>query len=364
MNRATKIILAVLVIFIILAALGWLGYDNYQQDQQLNAFENYQSAVENKGQERYNEKLGHLKGQLGKLAEDIETTLAQASAGQFFAKDTEALKERLTKINEEIRSRTAQLDTVNYGSNDITEEDLMAFERRFINHLEAMREIEREDSEIAKQKMKRYQYQLRAYKDSMTSYLRQKQTLLEQLNKVQEELASTKKNNKSLSEERNRLLSILEGKDHIIDSMSSDTTGFARTLRALEDSINSVEGRDLPAEARDLRCYYVPKDKDKRGQVWLNEQPIHTPNKVRDVYIEFDAKVRSNPSEQSKMEIVLLSNRVPIRSVDVVASNGTAATSFDCAKERLQPGNYEIHIKYMGEVIRKHKFMISKPTLF
>jgi hypothetical protein len=362
MNRTTKIILIVLAALLLAALLGWLGYSHYEQGQQLDAFADYQAVVENKGKQRFEQKAALLKEQLRKLAGEAGEALQQAERGQYFAQDPDALQERLRQIHSQLEEGYRKLDTAAYGGG-FAEEDLLALEQQFIGQLEGMRHIAAEDSRLAKDRMRRYQQQLKAYRDSMALYLREKQALLDTLQALQTEMAGSRKRSRALQDERDRLLDMLQGKDRIIDSLSGDGTGYAQTIRALEDSLNLIEGRGLPAMARELRCYYVPKEKDKRGQVWLNQQPIHTPNKVREVNVSFELQVLA-PNAESKVEVLLLLNRVPIRSLDVVAANGMATAAFDCAKEKLEPGNYELQLKYMGQVIRTHPFLISKPTLF
>lgn len=363
MNRASKIILIIILILIVLAGLGWLGYDNYQQGQQLDELQDYQTVTENEGALRYDDKLTYLKDRLAKLQGEVSTSLDKANNGRYYADNPDGLKERLLGMAEEISRSKDALDTAYYGSDAITEDDLIELERSLLEQIDVMRGIEREDSRIAKEKARRYRYQLRAYRDSMSSYLRQKRILLDSLQRMQELMANSKQKNNTLQDERNRLLEMLESKDYLLDSLSSDTTSYARTLRSLEDSLSMVEGRDKPAEITELRCYYIPRDWEKRGEVWLNEQPIHTPNKIRDVYVEFDIRAWAG-AEESKVEVVLRHNGVPIRSLDAVATDGTAATNFECGKKKLLVGDYEVEIKYMGEVIRSHKFKVSKPSLF
>ena len=363
MNRASKIILIVLLLLVVLAGLGWLGYDNYQQGQELNELQDYQTVVENEGAQRYDEKVGYLEDHIGRLQSEISEALEKIDQGRYYAENPEALKERLQGMRQEMAANKNALDTAYYGSDALSEDDLISLERRLVEQIESMRKIEQEDSRIAKEKMRRYRYQLHAYRDSMTAYLEQKKALLDSLEAMQEMMAQSKRSKRNLKEERKRLLGMLENKDQLIDSLSNDTTGYAQTMRALEDSLSMVEGRDKPAEVRELRCYYIPRDWEKRGEVRLDKQPIHTPGKVRDVYVEFDVRTWT-PSSDSKMEIVLEHNGVPIRSLDAVATNGKASANFECGKRKLLIGDYEVKIKYMGEVIRSHEFKVSKYRLF
>ncbi|MGB0524596.1 MAG: hypothetical protein ACPGJS_16605 [Flammeovirgaceae bacterium] len=363
MKRNT--IIWIIIGILLLALLSWGGYFGYQQydayETQISEFTDYKADVEDASMTRYNKKLKDLKGQYTEIDSSLAKILNQLADNRFYTSDKEDLMRRFQNIYEELQRNAGVIDTLYYGSN-ISETGLDNFQRAVVTYLQEMNEALEEDARIAKKRIASYRYRLKAYRDSMLLYLDQKKMLLDSLQTLQS-LAENGKTDKSLEEERDRLLAMLEAKDSTLDMMTSDTTDYAKIIRGLEDSLALVTNREQPLQVMELHCYYVPKEREKRGKVWLNDQPIHTPNKVREITIEFQTNIPEF-SDENKAELVLYFNKVPIRSQDLIITNGYCNTVFDCKDEKLEPGAYSLQIKYAGETIREHTFRISKPTLF
>lgn len=362
MKRNT--IIWIIVGLLILALLSWGGYFGYQEydayETQIKEFTDYKSTVEDENDKRYKQKLNSLKNQYANVDESYQKALEQLEDNRFYSDDKEALKERFNSIYEELTRNAGVIDTLYYGS-EVNEKGLDNFSDAIITYLEEMNKARESDARIAKKRIANYQYRLRAYRDSMLLYLDQKKMLLDSLENMQTLVDTRKVEN--FEEERNRLLAMLEEKDAMLNNMTSDTTDYARSVRSLEDSLALVENRDQPIRVMELHCYYVPKDKEKRGKVWLNDQPIHTPNKVREIAVEFETNIPEF-ADENKAELILYANNTPIKSQDLVIRNGYCATMLDTKEEKLEEGRYTIKIKYAGEVIREHSFVITKPTLF
>lgn len=360
-----NIIIWIIVGVLIFALLSWGGYFGYQKydayESQISEYSDYKADVEDANDKRYNNKLENLKDQYGRLDEGLAKIIKQLSDNRFYSKDKESLESRFMEMYEELKRNEAVIDTLYYGS-DVTENGLDNFESAIITYLEAINTAREEDADIAKKRVASYRYRLKAYRDSMLLYLDQKKELLDSLQSLQL-MADDGKKIKDLEAERDRLLTMLESKDSKLDNMTSDTSGFVSKIRELEDSLALVTNRENPIQVMELHCYYVPKEKEKRGKVWLNEQPIHFPNRVKEVAVEFETNIPEF-ADENKAELVLYLNKVPIRSQDLVITNGYCAASFDCKNEKLEPGKYTMQIKYAGKTIREHQFLITKPTLF
>ena len=354
------------IIFIILALLilGLLGWGTWwgkdQYDQQANAFSSFKSVVEAKDGKRYQSKLTRLKDQYIKLTGDYDKILSRLKDGRLFTTDKDALESELETLQEEIRNKNTLLDTLYYGST-IDEAGLDFYQERIISLVEKLSEVNEEDAKLAKEKMAGYRYRLKAYRDSMMLYLNQKKLLLDTLQAIQGHQQDIATDTEAIKAERDRLLSLLEAKDSKIDMMTSDTSGFSQRIRTLEDSLALLLNRKEPIQVQELRCYYIPKEKDKKGQIRLNMQPIHSANKVRAIHLEFTTNIPEY-SDENKAEILMILNGTPIRNYDVIINNGVCNKVIDTEADKLELGKYKLEVKYAGKTIRTHEFLISKST--
>ena len=187
MKRNT--ILWIIVGILVLALLSWGGYFGYKEydayETQISEFSDYKSTVEDANNTRYSQKLKKLKSQYAMLDESYQKAITQLEDNRFYSSDKEALKERFNEIYDELIRNSAVIDTLYYGS-ELPEEGLDVFSEAVVTYLEEMNNAREEDAKLAKKRIGRYQYRLRAYRDSMLLYLDQKKMLLDSLQSIQD----------------------------------------------------------------------------------------------------------------------------------------------------------------------------------